>query len=157
MSFRAKPKLAFLCCGVPIALASFAAISLVSVLSFGCYGLAVIFARIRPLRNADQGLSGAYGRLLDRLGQRVLQDARDTPALRVIVSLSLSAMPIFLIQLVLGKVRLLLAIAFYISLYGLRFQRFVRMFSAKHLRRTGIKATSRRIIVRSWAVTLSSF
>ncbi len=49
------------------------------------------------------------------------------------VSLSFSAIPIFLIQLVLGKPRLLLAIAFYISLYGLKFQRFVRMFSAKHL------------------------
>jgi fatty acid desaturase len=49
------------------------------------------------------------------------------------VSLSLSAIPIFLIQLVLGKPRLLLAIAFYISLYGLKFQRFVRMFTAKHL------------------------
>jgi fatty acid desaturase len=41
--------------------------------------------------------------------------------------------PIFLIQLVLGKPRLLLVIAFYLSLYGLKFERFVRMFSAKHL------------------------
>ena len=49
------------------------------------------------------------------------------------VSLSISAIPIFLIQLVLGKPRLLLAIAFYISLYGLKFQGFVKMFSAKHL------------------------
>jgi len=103
------------------------------VLSFGCYGVAVVLAKVRPLRNAHRCLSVAYGRLLDRLGQRVLQDTRDTPALRVIVSLSLSAIPIFLIQLVLGKTRLLLAIAFYVSLYGFRFQRFVRMFSAKHL------------------------
>jgi len=41
--------------------------------------------------------------------------------------------PIFLIQLVLGKPRLSLAVAFYLSLYGFKFQRFVRMFSAKHL------------------------
>jgi len=133
MSFGASPKPVLRCCGVPIAVASVAAISLVSVLSFGCYGVAVVLAKVRPLRNAHQCLSVAYGRLLDRLGQRVLQDTRDTPALRVIVSLSLSAIPIFLVQLVLGKTRLLLAIAFYVSLYGLRFQRFVRMFSAKHL------------------------
>src|SRR5260221_14522766 len=36
-------------------------------------------------------------------------------------------------QLVLGKPRLLLAIAFYLSLYGLKFQRIVMMFSASHL------------------------
>jgi fatty acid desaturase len=133
MSLATKPKLALRCCGVPIAFASIAAISLVSVLSFGCDRVAVVLAGVRPLRNAHQGLSVAYDRLLDRLGRRVLQDARDIPALRVMVSLSVSAIPIFLIQLVLGKPRLLLAIAFYLSLYGLRFQGFVRMFSAKHL------------------------
>ena len=133
MTFGAKPKLALRCCGVLMALASVAAMSLVSALSFGCYGVAVLLARIQPLPNAYRGLSLAYDRFLDRLGQTVLRDARDTPALRVIVSISLSAIPIFLIQLVLGKTRLVLAIAFYLSLYGLRFQRFVRMFSAKHL------------------------
>jgi fatty acid desaturase len=116
-----------------IALASTVAIVPVAALSFGCYGVTAILGRVRPLRNAYQVFSGAYDRLLDRLGQVVLRDARDTPALRLMVSLSLSAIPIFLIQLALGKARLLLAIAFYISLYGLRFDRFVRMFSVKHL------------------------
>ncbi len=116
-----------------MALASAGAISLVALLSFGSYGAVMILGRVRPLRNAYQFLSRAYDRLLDQLGREVLQDSRDTPALRLMVSLSLSAIPIFLIQLVLGKPRLLLAIAFYISLYGLKFQRFVRMFSAKHL------------------------
>ena len=116
-----------------MALASAGAISLVAFLSFGCYGAATILGRVGPLRNAYQFLSRAYDRLLYRLGREVLQDSRDTPALRLMISLSLSAIPIFLIQLVLGKPRLLLAIAFYISLYGLKFQRFVRMFSAKHV------------------------
>ena len=116
-----------------MALASVAAITLVSALSFGCHRAAVVLTRFRPLRNAYRGFSAAYDRLLDRLGHEVLQDARDTPALRVMVSISLGAIPIFLIQLAFGKARLLLAIAFYLSLYGLRFQRFVRMFSAKHL------------------------
>jgi fatty acid desaturase len=133
MSFEANPKLVFRWCGVAIALASAGAISLVALLSFGGYGVATILGRVRPLRAANQVLSGAYERLVDQLGQEILRDPRDTPALRLIVSLSLSAIPIFLIQLVLGKPRLLLAIAFYISLYGLKFQRFVRLFSAKHL------------------------
>jgi fatty acid desaturase len=133
MNLGANPKVGFRWGGVPIALASTGAMSLVALLSFGGDGAARILGRIGPLRSASQFLSRTYDRLLDQLGQEVLQDSRDTPALRLMVSLSLTAIPIFLIQLVLGKPRLLLAIAFYISLYGFRFQQFVRMFSAKHL------------------------
>jgi hypothetical protein len=53
--------------------------------------------------------------------------------LRLMVSLSLTAIPVLVIQLVLGKPRLLRVIAFYLSLYGLKARRSVRMFSAKHL------------------------
>jgi fatty acid desaturase len=133
LNFGANPKIGFRWCGIPIALASAGAISLVALVSFGAYGAAMILGRVGPLRNAYRFFSRAYDRFLDKLGQEVLQDSRDTPALRLMVSLSLSAIPIFLIQLVLGKPRPLLAIAFYISLYGLNFHRFVRMFSAKHV------------------------
>src|ERR1700735_4057475 len=68
-----------------------------------------------------------------RFAGKVWRAPRDAPALRLMVSLSLTALPIFVVQLVLGKPQLLLAIAFYLSLYGLKFERFVRMFSAKHL------------------------
>jgi fatty acid desaturase len=119
--------------GVLIALASIAAVSLVGLVSFGCNGAAVLLARVRPLRDAYQFLSQAYDRFLDRLGQEVLRDSRDIPALRIMVSVSLTAIPIFVIQLLLGKPRLLLAIAFYLSLCGPKFQRSARMFSAKHL------------------------
>ena len=118
---------------VVVALASIAAVSLVAALSFGCYGAAMPFRRIRPLRDGYQFLSRAYDRFIDRLGQEVLRDSRDAPALRIMVSLTLTAVPIFVIQLVLGKPKLLLAIAFYLSLYGLKARRSVRMFSAKHL------------------------
>src|SRR6266481_7425726 len=133
MRLGAIPKLVFRWWAVLMALASIAAVSLVGVLSFGCYGAAMLLGRVRPLRDAYQFLSRAYDRFLDRLGQEVLRDSPDTPALRLMVSLTLTAVPIFAIQLVLGKPRLLLAIAFYLSLYGLKFQRFIRMFSAKHL------------------------
>jgi len=126
-------KLILRCLSVPIAFASIAAASLEGVLSFGCYGGAKLLGRVRPLRDAYQFLSHTYDRFLDRLGQEVLRDSRDTPALRVMVSLSLTALPIFVTQLLLGKPRLLLVIAFYLSLCGPKFQRSVRMFSAKHL------------------------
>jgi fatty acid desaturase len=135
MSLGARPKFLFLLQGfaVLMGLASAVAALPVAALSFGCYGAAMFLSRVRPLRDAYEFLSRAYDRILDRLGQKVLRDSRDTPALRLMVSLSLTAMPIFVTQLVLGKPRLLLVIAFYLSLYGLRFQRFVRMFSASHL------------------------
>jgi fatty acid desaturase len=41
--------------------------------------------------------------------------------------------PIFVAQLVLGKLRWWLVVAFFLALYGLKFQRFIRMFSAIHL------------------------
>src|SRR5271155_5200075 len=128
-----KPLFVFRWWGALMALASTAAALPVAALSFGCYGVTMFLGRVRPLRDAYEFLSRAYDRGLDRLGQEVLRDPRDTPALRLMVSLSLTAVPIFAIQLVLGKPQLLLAIAFYISLYGLRFQRFARMFSAIHL------------------------
>jgi fatty acid desaturase len=135
MSLGAKPKLLFLFQGfaVLMGLASTVAALPVAVLSFGCYGMAMFLGRVRALRDVYEFLSRAYDRVLEGLGQKVLRDSRDTPALRLMLSLSLTAVPIFAIQLVLGKPRLLLAIAFYLSLYGLKFQRFVRMFSASHL------------------------
>jgi len=135
MSFGAKPKFLFLFqwFAVLMGLASMVAALPVAALSFGCYGAARLLEKVRPLRDAYEFLSRAYDRVLDRLGQKVLRDLRDMPALRLMVSLSLTAVPIFVIQLVLGKPRLLLVIAFYLSLYGLKFQRFVRMFSASHL------------------------
>jgi fatty acid desaturase len=133
MRLGAIPKFVLRSCAVLMGLASIAAVSLVGVLSFGFYGAAMLLGRIRLLRDAYRFFSQAYDRFLDRLGQEVLRDRRDTPALRIMVSLSLTAVPIFAIQLVLGKPRLLLAIAFYLSLVGPKFQRSVRMFSAKHL------------------------
>src|SRR5260370_24255553 len=135
MSFGAKPKLLFLYQGFAIlmGLASAVAALPVAARSVGCYGAARFLGRVRPLRDAYEFLSRTYDRVLDRLGQKILRDCRDTPALRLMVSLSLTAVPIFVIQLALGKPRLLLVIAFYLSLYGLKFQRFVRMFSASHL------------------------
>ena len=118
---------------VLMGLASIAGVSIVGVISFGFYGAAMLLGKVRPLRDAYQFLFRAYDRFLERLGQEVLRDPRDTPALRLMVSVTLSAVPIFALQLVLGKPRLLLAIAFYLSLYGPKFQRSVRMFSSKHM------------------------
>ncbi len=135
MSFGANSKLRFLfrSWAVLMGLASTVAALPVAALSFGSYGVALLLGKVRPLRASYEFVSRAYDRVLARLGEKVLRDPRDTPALRLMVSLTLTAVPIFAVQLVLGKPRLLLVIAFYLSLYGLKFQRFIRMFSASHL------------------------
>src|ERR1700684_678851 len=133
LTFEAIPKLLIHGVAVLIALGSTAALLLVAVHSIVCYLVYTLLGKIRPLGDSYEFLSCAYDRFIDRLGQKVLRDPRDTPALRLMVSLTLTALPIFVIQLILGKPRLLLALAFYLSLYGLKFQRFVRLFSAKHL------------------------
>jgi fatty acid desaturase len=135
MSFGTDSKLRFLFrwLAVLMGLASAVAALPVAILSFGCAGAAVLLGKVRPLRETYEFLSRAYDMVIERLGKEVLQDQRDCPALRVMVSLSLTAVPIFVTQLILGKPRLLLVIAFYLSLYGVKFQRFVRMFSASHV------------------------
>jgi len=135
MSFGADFKLGFLFrwWAVLMGVASTVAAVPIVALSFGCYGAAMLLGKVRPLRKAYESLSQAYDRIIERLGKEVLRDPRDAPALRLMVSLSLTAVPIFATQLILGKPRLLLVIAFYLSLYGVRFQRFVRMFSASHV------------------------
>jgi fatty acid desaturase len=135
MSFGTDSKLRFLFrwWAVLAGVASTVAALPIVALSFGCYGAAMFLGKVRPLRDAYEFLSQAYDRIIERLGKEVLQDPRDTPALRLMVSLSLTTVPIFAIQLILGKPRLLLVIAFYLSLYGVKFQRFIRMFSASHV------------------------
>jgi fatty acid desaturase len=135
MSLGTDSKIRFLFrwLAVLMGLASAVAALPVAILSFGCAGAALLLGKVRPIREGYEFLSRLCDRVIERLGKEVLQDPRDTPALRVMVSLTLTAVPIFVTQLILGKPRLLLVIAFYLSLYGVKFQRFVRMFSASHV------------------------
>ena len=72
--------------GVLVALGSMAAVAIEGALSMAGYGLALLLGKIRPLRDAYQFLSLGYDRFIERLGQKVLRDTRDTPALRLMVS-----------------------------------------------------------------------
>jgi len=135
MSFGSKPRLLFLLqgCALLLGIASILGALPILAVSFGAYLLALPLGRISPLRAAYAFVSRQYDRLVERIGQKVLRDQRDVPALRLMVSLTLTVVPIFVAQLVLGRPRLLLVVAFYFALYGTKFQRFIRMFSASHL------------------------
>jgi len=130
---RTKPLVLSRCWAVVVATASLMAALPVAVVSFGAYGVALLLEKIPPVGASYDFLSRSYDRLLACVAPRVLRDTRDTPALRLMVSLTATVVPIFVAQLILGKPRLLLVAAFYLALYGVRFQRFIRMFSASHL------------------------
>lgn len=135
MSLGDKPKFLFLFqfWAVVMGVASALAALPVAALSFACYGAAVLLGKIRTLRGAYDFLSRAYDRMVAALGEKALRDPRDAPALRVMISLTVTIVPVFMAQLILGKPRLVLIIGFYLALYGLKFQRFIRMFSGSHL------------------------
>jgi hypothetical protein len=130
---QATPNFVLQWLGALSALASTLVVLLIAVPSFTWYVAAFALGKVRPLRDVWLFLSNTYDRFLDHLGQKVLRDPRDTPALRLMVSITFTTLPIFVIQLVLGRLQVWLVLAFYLSLYGAKFQRFVRMFSAKHL------------------------
>jgi len=135
MSFGSKPKLLILLqgCALLLGVASIVGSLPILVISFGAYLLALPLSKSAPFRAAYELVSRQYDRLLARLGQKVLRDERDVPALRLMVSLTFTVVPIFIAQLALGRPRLWLVVGFYFALYGTKFQRFIRMFSASHL------------------------
>src|SRR5260370_5603676 len=91
MSFGAKPKLLiiFRWWAILMGLASMAAALHVGLLSFGCYGAAMLLGCVRPLHDAYQFLSLACDRVLARRGTVALRVPPDTPSWLLIVILSL--------------------------------------------------------------------
>jgi len=130
-----KPKVFFLyrCWQLFVAIACMFAAAVPAILSFGAYGATQLLEKISPLRAAYDFLANSYDRALARVAPKILRDPRDLPALRLMLSLTVTVVPIFVAQLIVGKPRLLLVAGFYLALYGIKFERFIRMFSASHL------------------------
>jgi hypothetical protein len=135
MSFGGQRRLVFVLhwCALLLGLASILGALPILAVSFGAYLLGLLLSKISPLHASYEFVSFQYDRILAWLGEKILRDARDLPALRLMVSLTLTVVPIFVAQLVLSRPRWWLLIAFYLVLYGSKFQRFIRMFSASHI------------------------
>src|SRR5260370_14684127 len=74
MRLGAIPKVVFRWWAVLMALAGIAAVSLVGVLSFGCYGAAMVLGRVPPLRDAYQFISPSSDLILHRPRTVLTQD-----------------------------------------------------------------------------------
>ena len=117
-------------------------------------GIFALAALLQLLRMALAALPGArrlggwwtqrYHRATGALAQRVMVDPRNEPILAAVISLALTALPIFGLQLLLGEVEPLLVLAFYAAVFGPNVRAYVRSFSALHQEghRNGLKGRS---------------
>jgi len=154
MTLAAIPKTRIFVLGSTHGFASIAAVSLVGVLSSHLW--AGQASRRSPLREAYQFFPGPTPVHRPARPRSSAGLARP-PALRLLVSLTLTAVRIFAIQLVLGNLGFCSPSLLSFSLCGPKFQRSARMFSAKHLRTHRPQGYSRTNTIRSSAVRSNSF
>src|SRR5580704_6638013 len=95
MRLRAIPHLVVRSFAALIGLASIVAVSIMGALSMAGYGVDKLLEKVPPIRATYQFLSTTYDRLIDHIGHKILRDQRDTPALRIMLSLTLTTVPIF--------------------------------------------------------------
>jgi fatty acid desaturase len=77
-------------------------------------------------------ITTAYHNQVQRLANRVLKDPRDEPILAAAITLGLTAIPIFIAQLVIVEISWPLVLGFYACVYGPNIRAFVRSFSSMH-------------------------
>ena len=77
-------------------------------------------------------ITTAYHGQVQRLANRVLKDPRDEPILAAAITLGLTAIPIFIAQLVIVEIYWPLVLGFYACVYGPNIRAFVRSFSSMH-------------------------
>lgn len=91
-----------------------------------------LLERVPGVAVLGHGIAARYHRLVQRLADKVLKDPRDEPILAAAITLALTAMPVFIAQLLIGELSWALVLAFYACVYGPNIRAFVRSFSSMH-------------------------
>ena len=149
----AKPNILLRAFAYVVAVASTIAVLVVAVLSIGFYAVVMPLGKVPPLRDAYQFFSRAYDGILAHLGQKILRDPRDIPALRLMVSLTLTVIPICVAQLILGKLSFYLVVAFYLRCMAPSSSASCACLARNIWKRTAARATSRTNTINSSAAT----
>ncbi len=103
-------------------------LSLALVLQLGRW----LLAQIPGVATLGAGIAMRYHRLIQRLADKLLKDPRDEPILAAAITLGLTAVPVFIAQLLLKELSWGLVVAFYSFVYGPNIRAFVRSFSSMH-------------------------
>lgn len=109
-----------------------AAIALILAWSFTLHGARRLIERVPGCARFGHVVASGYHRLVQRLANRVLKDPRDEPILAAAITLGLTAVPVFVAQLVIKDVSWVLVAAFYAFVYGPNIRAFARSFSCMH-------------------------
>ena len=91
-----------------------------------------ILQAIPGVSAVGSAITAAYHAQVQRLANRVLKDPRDEPILAAAITLGLTAIPIFIAQLVIVEFSWPLVLGFYACVYGPNIRAFVRSFSSMH-------------------------
>ncbi|RFA29218.1 hypothetical protein CAI21_10650 [Alkalilimnicola ehrlichii] len=113
-------------------LASTAAISVIFALGMVLHGARQLLALIPGVTAVANGWHVAYHAAIYRLGRRILKDPRDEPILAAVISLILTTVPVFVVQLIVVDINWFLVLTFYALVFGPKLRGFVRTFSAWH-------------------------
>ncbi|XQE68669.1 fatty acid desaturase [Pseudomonas sp. P3C3] len=109
-----------------------AAISVILALALTLQLCRVGLGLIPGMSALGGAITAAYHRQVQRLANRVLKDPRDEPILAGAITLALTALPIFIAQLILVEIYWPLVLGFYAFVYGPNIRAFVRSFSCMH-------------------------
>ncbi|WP_347901899.1 fatty acid desaturase [Pseudomonas purpurea] len=109
-----------------------AAVAVILVIAFTLQGARWLLAKIPGVSAASGAWVRGYHRLVQRLANKILKDPRDEQILAAAISLSVTAVPVFIAQLWLKEISWPLVVAFYACVYGPNIRSFVRSFSAMH-------------------------
>jgi fatty acid desaturase len=91
-----------------------------------------LLVRVPGFAALGRGIITQYHRLVQRLADKVLKDPRDEPILAAAISVGLTALPVFIAQLLVKDLSWVLVLAFYAFIYGPNIRGFVRSFSSMH-------------------------
>ncbi|MFZ5724684.1 MAG: DUF2306 domain-containing protein [Pseudomonadota bacterium] len=95
-------------------------------------GLLRLLDRVPGLRALRALAYRPVGALAEALGRRLLADPRDMPVMHVIVQVSLTVIPLFLVQLAIGEFSWILWSLYLLFMVGPRMMQYQRLFSCAH-------------------------
>lgn len=132
---------------VVLVIFSTAAVLVIFSLSMTLHAIRKMLALIPGVSIASQWCVDWYHRQIDRLGRRVLVDPRDEPILAAVISLTATAVVVFIAQLAIYPeqgVNYYLVAAFYAFVFGPKLRGYARSFSSLHQEghRNGLKGRS---------------
>jgi hypothetical protein len=100
--------------------------------AFALWAVLWLLDRVPGFKSLRLFLYRPIGALAEALGRRMLADQRDMPVMHVIVQISLTIIPVFVLQMAMGEFSLALWAIYMTFLLGPKIVQYQRLFSCAH-------------------------